>query len=108
MSDYDILVQAKKLIEDRDWCQGAYSIGQNGKNRKYLYEIFPNDVKFCVVGALSQVQNTQCEANIHHIFCEANNLGTWTIIQWNDADGRTKEEVLTAFDRAIAVAGATS
>src|SRR5689334_22103122 len=43
---------------------------------------------------------------VYMLFCEANSIQMGGVPEWNDAPGRTHSEVMTAFDRAIALAEA--
>lgn len=83
------LIKARDLIEQQ-WCQGV----ETGKN--------------CAVYALGKAVGTdldwdenlpKCEALIHYV--ERINKIEGYLVNWNDAPGRTKDEVVEAFNKAI-------
>ena len=89
----DVLIKAKTLIEQRGWCQkeqismtGAYCIVGAIRYHKFFPELF-------------------LDSFLHHDasvrFWKANGLFC-PVTQWNDDIHRTKQEVLDAFDKAIA------
>lgn len=85
-------VKAKQFIEN-GWCQGHSRLKSEGK------------VSICAETALASCINHTpsylkdlFQLNEH--FRKANNIGI--IFEWNDDPSRTKDEVLAAFDRAIA------
>lgn len=105
MNTKDYLVEAKNLILNHGWVQGGYGNERQG---------------YCAVGALTQVQNNLVERGVDETeafaaFMEADSAiedalrqhGYVTAIPfWNDASGRTREQVLEIFDAAAqAVAG---
>lgn len=57
----------------------------------------------CVEGALLSTGHPGAEQR-WAAYCLVHALGDRNVIGWNDAPGRTKEEVLALFDRAIALA----
>lgn len=63
------------------------------------------DVGFCSVGAFPCTPDGTYNPNFRarQLFKEANNLPEG-MVAWNDTLGRTKQEVLDGFDRAIALA----
>lgn len=85
MSAADKLREARKLIK-RGWCQNHYA--KNGK--------------CCIRGALDVVGGGGNGTTLAKLMGEA--IGDHQLCMWNDAAGRTKAEVLAAFDRAIALA----
>jgi len=96
------LSQAKQLVED-GWCQHLFAIPEDDERFNY-----------CTVGAMCSTTFDKGETfdKMVNTFIKANNLppsdyvmGKMTSITiWNDAPERTKEEVLAAFDKAIAYA----
>lgn len=88
----DILRNGKLLIETHGWGQGDGAMPPRGG--------------YCVLTAIAGDKDTYHYDAIR-VFERANNLDTESapaIYDWNDAPGRTKEEVLAAFDKAIALA----
>jgi hypothetical protein len=89
----DIMRAGKALIEDRGWGRGD---GANSPRGCY-----------CVLTAIAG------DEKVYHydavrFFERANGIGPTesgiSVIGWNDAPGRTQEEVLAAFDKAITLA----
>lgn len=77
-----LLIEGRERIE-QGWCQYA--------TRK--------DGAVCMVGAIyTTVDNTYCDAvrRLQRV------IDMVDIVVWNDAPGRTQDEVLDAFDKAIA------
>jgi hypothetical protein len=96
-----LLKDAKQLIVDKGWAQ----------KRSWNYADNAEKILFCTIGAMGvanwdEVTN-QSRYGINavgaacKIFSKANNLEY--IAAWNDTPGRTVEEVLIAFDKAIAL-----
>lgn len=91
---HKLLNKAKHLIENVGWHQGCFStVDSNG-----------NVCGYCVMGALRQARDEnddlfmEYSAAYHYIM---DRLGVNTrveIYQYNDDQGRTKEEVLALFD----------
>ena len=104
MTEKELLVKARALIENpKTWIQGHGAEDSAGLE---IAAVSPDAVSFCAIGALDRA----C-FNLRVGFCSIvataalqrldgmvdNELGFW-----NDALGRTHDEVLAAFDRAIA------
>jgi hypothetical protein len=117
MNTVDALTQARVLIET-GWCQG--SAAKTGDGRE-CFAHSEHACQFCPTGAVTRV-TWPWEPDDDPELWEANNLAwealakairneygwdmsehlPWSVIQdWNDEPGRTKEEVLEMFDRAI-------
>jgi hypothetical protein len=106
----DTLRAARALIAEKGWTQGSVAVDAAGK----LTDAADLDraACFCAWGAVIAVtrfhDNEECRA-IERDACRllARAIGKSSIghiIIWNDEAGRTREEVLTAFDKAIALA----
>lgn len=99
MKSSEILTKAKNIILERGWGQGDEETVFNTSDTPPC----------CVATALSYA----CNASINEMdgyrrardwFTCANDMGGYdTIVKWNDAPERTKDEVLAAFDAAIAL-----
>lgn len=77
--------KAKSLLLERGWCQGPYST---------------IDDPICLVSALWYVTNIDHNAVAQAV--EAMGFRSpRDAIQWNDAPGRTLDEVLERLDRAV-------
>lgn len=90
----EILTAAKWILENVGWIQGNfYKMDPTGN--KY--------VGFCAVGALQQVEHDIDYGCDKAMNCLVEVIGV-SLVYFNDAQGRTKEQVLAAFDTAIAAA----
>jgi hypothetical protein len=94
-----ILKNARNLLKKKGWTQGANACNERGTEVGYTAE---NAATFCARGAVWHVDEGNDEAATRALAllssCTISNLG---LISWNDSPGRTKEEVLALFDRAI-------
>lgn len=84
------LLHARELIDKHGWVQGVYGNPEKG---------------FCIIGAISRAcwddgvtfeTQTAMEGDL-----QRHAPGYESLVAFNDAKGRTKEEVLALFDRAI-------
>jgi hypothetical protein len=103
MRAVDILKAAKEKIATPDkWTQGAYAKDANG------YAVVETSNKaacFCSLGAIYAANprkegtpNWDAQLAARDL---ASVVGKQSIVNWNDEEGRTHEEVLAAFDKAI-------
>lgn len=100
MNAVQVLMEGKKLIE-RGWCQGALARNEGGL-RVPIYDSRVTSV--CSVGALvagSAEHGDVCEAE--DLLRVAAGVYHSDVPTWNDDPQRTKEEVIQAFDDAIAL-----
>ena len=87
----DVLIEARALIE-KGWCQ---------------FRSFTIDgiiTSFCSSGAIRFAGERFLNSLVFERFRLANNMSS-VIPDWNDHPSRTKQEVLDAFDKAIAWKG---
>lgn len=76
------LIEVRQLLIDKGWCQ----------------HFSENDLgQYCLMGALSIVGDPNDEAYIYLY-----PLTNYGVSRWNDAPGRTFEEVIALLDKAIA------
>lgn len=99
MDTHEVLVAARNLLEREGWVQRR-GVTENGR---------------CAVGATGCVAGLtpeSCPVGAFDAFREANNAlavvlrergESARVVDWNDTPGRTKEEVLALFARAIAL-----
>lgn len=100
MTVAEALIEAKRLVVDVGWTQGAYK----------RYDEFGAPSCYCAMGALSEVMRkakTQGDAMaaVYGATALSKNIAPGRVTQilsWNDTAGRCKEDVIAAFDRAIA------
>ena len=89
----DVLANAKRLIEEHGWCQGDFLWG------------WRHDVVTAILKATGGVPWHEPAKERHErllgldAFRAA--VNTTELYAWNDAPGRTKQDVLDAFDRAM-------
>lgn len=94
-----VLITARKLITPRKkWIKGASARDARGA---VTYGSSANAVQFCSVGALRHAAGrAECARINARTVLQSEMRGD--IIGFNDAPRRTHEEILAAFDRAIA------
>jgi hypothetical protein len=92
-----VLKRARTLVES-GWCQKAYATDAVGQ------QVRPEDptaVAYCIRGALrAQEADTDLDA-LNDADRALERRAMRGIAGFNDQQGRTKDEVLTLFDRAI-------
>jgi hypothetical protein len=85
-----ILLDAADLIEEKGWIQGTFYKRGEG---------------YCIFGALTKVASKHDNSQSHLRAAQhqlQRHKSRRSIMRWNDADGRSKEEVLTAL-RTVAL-----
>lgn len=101
MTPKEILIEAKRLLETKGWCQGAYAKRLHGEIAlNFIGD--PTVAAYCSSGAICEAQKPSMAEDAAYYFIKA--IGGGPIPRWNDTPGRTKEEVLAAFDKAIELA----
>lgn len=104
MSAVETLRKARELLTP----EGAWGRGKMGADRfgapADLYG--PNTVCWCVLGALYRAEGKDERQDEARPWLLKVLGGAQSLALWNDAPERTHAEVLAAFDRAIALAGA--
>jgi len=99
MNTVEILKGAKALLETKGWTQGAYARGKSGRVVKQPR----NAVCFCGIGAISVAAGGNTDDDLGYDAYKAlERIVGSGFPHYNDAPGRTKEEVLAVFDKAIA------
>lgn len=99
----DILRDAKTLLETKGWTQHHYARNAEGAGASLAADA----VCFCALGAISVASggNPDDDYGSAAAYALARTCGggsTWTVPEFNDAEGRTVAEVLAKFDEAIA------
>lgn len=84
-------MKPSELLEQKGWCQGAMA-----RNRKGFRCGFddPKATQFCLTGALYRA-----DAYTHEVFFFLRSHIGESFTEWNDAAGRTKEEVIALLKR---------
>lgn len=94
------LLQAARGLIVQGWTQGAYARDYNERITPYGG---PSACKFCMSGAVAHllgggaVHSAEFINALRALRCAID----WPVAAWNDTPGRTQDEVLAAFDRAI-------
>ena len=88
-----VLVQALKLIE-AGWCQWTEATDKEGNS---VERHSPLAANYCIMGALGKVT-----PNYNDAIAKLRKNVDCGLATWNDVRGRTKEEVIDLFRRAIA------
>lgn len=102
-----VLERAKELLNEKGWCQGDLAKGAHGEVVDLLD---PQAAAFCLVGAIRcQRDGTSTNARLSAGIYLANVVGClrgdWlTVPDYNDAPGRTKEEIMEVLTKAIELA----
>lgn len=103
MNTVEILKAGKVLIETKGWLQGDFAHDASG-NIVFTTDLVDNvgdPVCFCGVGACFAASDT--DEGAHRAWDALSAVApTGAFPQFNDAPGRTREEVLAKFDEAIA------
>lgn len=100
----EVLREARKLIVDKGWTQECCARDASGK----LCDVGSRAaVAFCMIGAVNRVADMDDPTRPFKAACIALRSVLKTrpgagLGAWNDEKTRTKEEVIDAFDRAIA------
>lgn len=95
------LLCAVDLLEQKGWTQGAFAQDVEGC---IVSPMDPRAVCFCTLGAISKCgdDNYRAAAVTVSKWLRQNYAGVNGIVDWNDARGRTKEEVVAALRAAAA------
>jgi hypothetical protein len=109
MTTVELLREAKHLIAYSGWTQGCSA---RNLDRKPVAVSDPAAVAFCATGAIERAAYKNLDAAFDKgrvLHALAHGMGgngvhsaTESVIQFNDALGRTVDQVLTMYDRAIA------
>lgn len=94
----EILKEARKLLIEKGWTQAAYARDING------YRVSPRStdaVCFCSIGAIQHVHGSWGVPE--RFLTRASEHAYWSVPVWNDKPGRTKEDVIALFDKAIEI-----
>lgn len=108
-----ILRDAKTILVERGWCQGAYAKGGTPEGR--FSSVDPRAERFCVVGAVLRAADEaypealitdrailRLRAQLRMRQAAEEVLGEKTSpALYNDTPGRTRDEVVALIDKAI-------
>jgi hypothetical protein len=90
MTEADVLDKAAKIIEERGWCQGKEAFRSGGPTCAA--------VAIGIAAPVGTGLRGQAERFLHHWLTPTPR----NVIFWNDAPGRTADEVITALRSAAA------
>ena len=96
----NILKRARILLTPPGaWTRRAFARGRDGELTTIGSE---TAVSWCSVGALEASAWGEDRWSAQNHLMSATNIYGESLLMWNDNPGRTQEEVLAAFDKAIA------
>lgn len=97
-------LKAAKALVAAGWFQG--NLASSGQ--AVTSPLDPESKYFCALGAMERAcfRRAATLGKVQMAFVDANPETKGCVSIWNDAYERTKEEVLTGFDKAIASLGA--
>lgn len=84
-------MKAWELIEQTGWCQNVYARAANGQGASVED---PNAVSYCARGAIEVTHKNDLTDAIDRLYQGIHDKYRLTVIEWNDAPERTKEEVI--------------
>jgi hypothetical protein len=98
----DVLREARRLLAEVGWTQGAMGRDANG-TRLYLWdEGEPTPVCYCLAGAISVASGGPRTTAYRDARRALLGFLRYGLAVWNDAPSRTREDVLALLDRVIA------
>jgi hypothetical protein len=104
----DVLVKARELIATPDRWIKENIARDKPESREWIYPNHPAATCWCSVGAICAAEGLEgMWSDTRSIKALKKVLGTDDVSEWNDAPERTHDEVLAAFDKAIALAEAS-
>jgi hypothetical protein len=97
-------LKAARALCERGWCQGQSALDGEGQPTS------PSSARVamvCAMGAIDRTAPIGLDYTRHIEIADAirRAVDAISIVDWNDAPDRTHADVLSAFDRAIALAG---
>lgn len=99
MSVKEGLIKARAKVEE-GWCQGAAARDKGGLA---VAATSSDATRFCILGAINAARLDNGVSVIGELYCALKcEAGESSLAGFNDAPGRTQEEVLALFDKAIA------
>ena len=96
-----VLREARRLIADMGWCRGHFALNAAGLD---VNECDPDARAFCSSGAIWRAADADNRKFVAAKSLLLAAIHPSTLVGFNDDPGRTREEVIAAFDRAIALA----
>jgi hypothetical protein len=103
----EVLVAAKWLLQNYDWNQAAWYITTDGLRLNspewFIVARKQNrlQLKSCCISGAVQLVNTDKDTKEMALLSLQSAARTDNIINWNDWNGRTKEQVIKLLDKAI-------
>jgi len=101
----EFLREARALIAS-GWCQGSLARRKWGRGYRQVSPYAANAVQWCAAGALEALHaRLECEepsAAATYLTAHIPAAFPYGLDLWNDLSGRTQDEVLALYDRAIA------
>lgn len=103
MADTSTLITDLKIVRaliQQGWTQGTYA--KNGKNQS-CFPRDPHAVSWCLLGACARTRNEINTTFVLQAILRRRGVNP-LLSAWNDAEHRTKQEVLDLINEAIAEA----
>jgi|HubBroStandDraft_5_1064220.scaffolds.fasta_scaffold122523_4 hypothetical protein len=98
----EVLIAARYILSHWGWCQGTTARDKQGRSLYSPKKHLENLGSVCAVGAISIVDTDFEPAQVaYNILDEVISDQSPSIVIYNDTPGRTKQEVLAVFDKAI-------
>ncbi len=89
-------MKPSELLKKKGWCQYIGAKDKNGDPADYDSK---EAVAFCLTIAIMKCYK-QGSSQMFNKFRNVNNIGTMSLVIWNDKKGRTKEQVIKALEKA--------
>lgn len=105
----EVLTEARRLIAEKGWCQKAWCILPDGKRVADNEGLVTTAAcAFCADGAVIAASRDLHTGDVDAVFLLDRALGEGSVgvIAFNDEPGRTRDQVIAIFDRAIELAKA--
>jgi tetrahydrodipicolinate N-succinyltransferase len=93
-----VLKAARWMLENVGWNQHQNAVVQYVGDDEGCQEVYKS---FCAFGAISHVEKPGHRLTDAAIARLQSHIGGNSIVLWNDAKNRTKDQVLDLFDKAI-------
>ena len=100
LDSVEVLKRARELVAN-GWTRKTIARDANGR---FVTVLSREATSFCVVGGLMRAQSEMggfITRNLRRVLEIAADIEYRDIADWNDEPGRTKEEVLAVYDKAI-------
>lgn len=87
-------MKPSELLKQSGWCQHSFARDSGGVG---CHEASPIAVAYCIVGAILKIYNNYPDKQTS-IFNKVEQIIRMNISLWNDAPGRTKQDVVALLE----------